>query len=65
MKHEKRVDRLVKRAQPYGGCFVVEVVRSSPLTYRRCDTGEILTPTDFAHLHSRYPEATFIVDDIA
>lgn len=47
------------------GAFIIEIVRSSPLTYRRADTGDIMTPADLGNLRSRFPESVFIMDDIA
>ena len=69
MRHVQKVqtirEELTRRTAVQCGAFVLDVVRSAPLTYRRTDNGQILSPADLANLRSRYPEATIIVDDIA
>ena len=47
------------------GALIVDVVRSSPLTYRRTDTGQIWSPADLANYKSRHPQTVIIMDDIA
>ena len=58
-------EEITRRTAVQCGAFILDVIRSAPLTYRRTDTGQILSPADLANLRSRYPEATIIVDDIA
>ena len=63
-RYRARLDKM-RRSTPGGvGAFIIDIVRSAPLTYRRTDTGQILSPADLGNLRSRYPSAVFIMDDI-